>query len=514
MSFLPIVDRELRVRARLKSTYRIRWAAALLAMLIVSSMMFAAEVSSARRQIGSVMFVTLAWLAFVFCFLEGIRNTADCLSEEKREGTIGLLFLTDLKGYDVVLGKLIATSLNSFYGLLAIFPALAIPILFGGVTGAELWRMVLLLANTLFFSVTAGVLVSSISRHQRKAWLGTLAIIGGFIVVPFAVGGLCGWIKPNAPAEFILHFSPGYAFVAALDSINSGRPGGFWNSWLTLHFFAWVFLLLAAFLLPRLWQEGSATRESGLWRKPLFGFTSATGLKRAVFRRESLAINPVFWLAGRDDRQRAYIWLLAGAFVVTGLIWGQFSYLKQGSALAYVPLFHLALRIWVILQACHFFVEARRTGAMELLLSTPLTGDEIVRGQLLALKRFFGWPSITVVAAEMVLLMGQILTRNQDWFFTAFVSGVSGGWGILRLIPDLCAAAYVGMWQGVSARKPSQAVVLAILYAVVLPAALFCIPNIIIDFFLIFWAQRRLSEDFRATAVRSLGFTPMRMLWF
>jgi hypothetical protein len=55
--------------------------------------------------------------------------------------------------------------------------------------------------------------------------------------------------------------------------------------------------------------------------------------------------------------------------------------------------------------------------------------------------------------------------------------------------------------------------VLAILYAVVLPAALFCIPNIIIDFFLIFWAQRKLSEDFRATAVRSLGFTPVRMLW-
>ena len=32
-----------------------------------------------------------------------MRNTADSLSAEKREGTLGLLFLTDLRGYDVVL---------------------------------------------------------------------------------------------------------------------------------------------------------------------------------------------------------------------------------------------------------------------------------------------------------------------------------------------------------------------------------------------------------------------------
>ena len=31
--------------------------------------------------------------------------TADCLSEEKREGTLGLLFLTDLRGYDIVVSS-------------------------------------------------------------------------------------------------------------------------------------------------------------------------------------------------------------------------------------------------------------------------------------------------------------------------------------------------------------------------------------------------------------------------
>src|SRR5690242_21503418 len=96
-------------------------------------------------RVGGRMFATLSFLIAIFCGLEGLRYTADCLSEEKREGTLGLLFLTDLKGYDVVLGKLAATSLNALYGLIAIIPVLAIPLLLGGVSIGEFWRMTLVL---------------------------------------------------------------------------------------------------------------------------------------------------------------------------------------------------------------------------------------------------------------------------------------------------------------------------------------------------------------------------------
>src|SRR5437762_6345486 len=64
---------------------------------------------------GRYLFRALFGFAFVYCLFIGARLTADCLSEEKRDGTLGLLFLTDLKGYDVVFGKLAATSVNSIY---------------------------------------------------------------------------------------------------------------------------------------------------------------------------------------------------------------------------------------------------------------------------------------------------------------------------------------------------------------------------------------------------------------
>ena len=119
----------------------------------------------------------LSGYAFILCLLTGVLLTSDCLSQEKRDGTLGLLFLTDLKGYDVVLGKFIATSLNAFYGLLALLPVMALPLLLGGVTGAEFWRTALALVNALFFSLAPGICVSAFSRVSDRAVRNALGAI-------------------------------------------------------------------------------------------------------------------------------------------------------------------------------------------------------------------------------------------------------------------------------------------------------------------------------------------------
>jgi hypothetical protein len=45
-------------------------------------------------------------------------------------------------------------------------------------------------------------------------------------------------------------------------------------------------------------------------------------------------------------------------------------------------------------------VEARRSGLMELLVVTPLSGKEIVDGQWRALLRMFGWPVVLLLAVQ------------------------------------------------------------------------------------------------------------------
>ena len=130
MTFLPIVERELRVAARQHSTYWMRMVLAL-AAIAIGLFLYLARTQIPPQSLAKEIFGGLGGLSLLYCLSSGRRSTADCLSEEKREGTLGLLFLTDLKGYDVVLGKLAATSVGAFYGLLAVLPVLAIPLLGG-----------------------------------------------------------------------------------------------------------------------------------------------------------------------------------------------------------------------------------------------------------------------------------------------------------------------------------------------------------------------------------------------
>src|SRR5213083_5357 len=170
MSVLPIVRRELRVAARKRITFWLRVASAITAVVLGSGCMLMGGWQGVRTaQMGSILFHALTWTCLAAALGAGLFFTSDCLSEEKREGTLGFLFLTDLRGYDVVLGKLLATSLRGFYALLAVFPILAVTLLMGGVTGMQLWKTSLALVNALFISLAAGLFVSAISRDSQKA---------------------------------------------------------------------------------------------------------------------------------------------------------------------------------------------------------------------------------------------------------------------------------------------------------------------------------------------------------
>ena len=151
MSFLPIAQRELRATSRRRSTRWIRCSAALLAIgASLISPALAPAIAGIANTVNPLFGVQTA-CAFGLSILAGMFLTSDCLSEEKREGTLGLLLLTDLKSRDVVLGKFVATSVNALYCLLALLPVTAVPLLLGGVTLAEFWRMTLALLNGMFF---------------------------------------------------------------------------------------------------------------------------------------------------------------------------------------------------------------------------------------------------------------------------------------------------------------------------------------------------------------------------
>src|SRR6185503_5651553 len=115
-------------------------------------------------------------------------------------------------------------------------------------------------------------------------------------------------------------------------------------------------------------------------------------------------------------------------------------------------------------QASRFFVDARRSGLIELLLAAPLNGKEIVQGQWRALVRMFALPMIlflVVRAAE------EVLSTQVTWGFMWTTGGP--GWeamamaiftGLLTAVvtgANLIALCWFGMWMGMTSKNANFA---------------------------------------------------------
>src|SRR5437899_8438709 len=130
MNVLPVITRELRAQARQPFTFALRLFG-VGAMLAVASL-FALQYAAGPSQ-GALMFRYLHLTLFLTIWILVPLSAADCISRERREGTLGLLFLTPLKATDIVIAKSLAHGLRALTLLLAILPVFTISFLMGGV---------------------------------------------------------------------------------------------------------------------------------------------------------------------------------------------------------------------------------------------------------------------------------------------------------------------------------------------------------------------------------------------
>jgi hypothetical protein len=538
MAFLPIVERELRVAARKRSTFWVRIIAALVALVIGSGFLATVMVGSGvgGASLGRGLFGTLTWLSLCVALSAGLFFTSDCLSEEKRAGTIGFLFLTDLRGYDVVLGKLLATSLRGSFALLAVFPILAITLLMGGVTGPQFWKTSLALVNALFVSLTAGLFVSAISRDSQKALAMTLFLLMVWVAAGPACDAALAVINQRAFRPVLSLSSPGYLFTIA----GAWGTVPFWPGLLANQVLAWILLGLTCGLLPRTWQEKAAkpSMAMGSWAH-WWKFGGAT--RRAALRRALIDGNPILWLACRERWQAASLWILsfliAGGFTVVfardnqSILWFLWGNLTGAVA--------LALYLGTASHAGRFFVEAKSSGLLEVLLATRLSVIQIVQGQWRALVRMFGAPLAVCLAAQ---LLGTFLVQQRTWNFpaatapppasstttvtnttvvtrapaTGLVMNFAGGFtapsvlvtlatsaaGTLTVAANLAALAWFGMWMGLTSKKTNLAALKTIVFVQIIPWFVIGFASVMIIPLMFWWAS-----------VNKGNLTPQMMAW-
>lgn len=465
MTFLPILTRELRVASRKRATYWVRSAAGLV-VIGLGMWLYFMMAGQNQKDLARALFYGVAGLAVGFALLGGLMTTADCLSEERREGTLGLLFLTDLKGYDVVLGKLMANSVNALYSVLAVLPMLAIPLLMGGITIGESARMALLALDALFFSLAAGICVSSLSRSAFHAVLGTaLVILGCTAILPAGGSLLFALGKTRVVHTAFLVPSAGFAYYSALDQVYGKNQAPFLISMAAIHGLGWISLALASLIAPRTWQEGRNSARRQRLSEWLSAWRYGSSRERVLFRRRLLGRNPFFWVASRVRVGPALVWAFV-ALVACAWVWGlakaRREWLQPSMYFTTALFLNFVIRCWFAAEATRQIAEDRKSGTLELLLSTPLSVKEILHGQMLALIRQFLAPVLLILAVEC-LFMAATLTESGVFVVWVYCAGM------LMFVLDLIAIYWVGMWQGLSAKNQSRATSATLARILVLP---------------------------------------------
>ncbi len=471
MKSLHILDRELRQRARQRLTYGVRLGAAGIAMLIVLAW-FQNQESGNPAQTGQIVFGVLSWLLFGFCLLEGTRQTADAISAERREGTLGLLFLTELSGADVIVGKLVAAITHSFYGLLATFPVLGITLAAGGVTAGEFGRTQLALLSTLFLASTAGLWISARSRDEVRPVLASLALTLGIALGPVLID------VASPPGLTLPSFSPAMGLWFATDAAYRISADRFW----------WTQAALIA--LAGLFLFGAARRTSGTWSDVEVASTPARG-DRAE-RRWNYRVTPRLHAAPKPRRadsrpvaasvrrHRGLTLLVRVAVLLPfasllSVQWLVFRFLGSSPAVGgMLSTCSLAIEVLNVallaLAAALPLAHAKRTGALELLLCTPIGTETIVldhwdvywRRLRLPLAIYALLPSVL----HIVVWMAQAPSGNAyPWSYLFLGQGQHVILGLVRMI----VIGWLALWCAVSAGNLGTAMGRTLILSLLIP---------------------------------------------
>ena len=392
MTVLPVIVRELRASARQPFTYSLRMlgAAVLLLAGALFGLRYGFEPSLGRRLFGALHCTLFGAIWVLVPML-----AADCISRERREGTLGLLFLTPLKGTDIVVAKGLAQGLRAVTLGLAVVPVLSIPFLMGGVSWLEAVLSVVVNANAMCWALAAGLLASAWSSAWQRALLSaTMLALAFLLVLGTAAGGLLlHGMNQNKPGSAPI----GWDTASAAGFVLLTNASGFWSEiprWTSAKTVAWTlaqttfFSLLA--LVVVVVAAGARTRRSWQevppppWQVRLERIFCTPVLWRAFYQRwmrRKLERNPIGWLEQRTWNGRLVTWGWVAVLIsvystiltdrhffwVTNTIQELMALLLAGSLAA---------------GAAGSFRRERETGVLELLLVSPLGAGQIISGRL------------------------------------------------------------------------------------------------------------------------------------
>ena len=492
MNVWPVISRELQTAGSQVGTYWLRVAAGGIVLAAGVPAIGAGAMGLSNR--GGQVLGFLNSLLFTAIWILSPILAADCISRERREGTLGLLFLTPLTAASIVIAKSFVHALRTASLLLAAVPVLTMCLLIGGVSHLDILRMFCLDSAALLVALSAALIASSSGKHRTRviAMALILSLGSGFLFIHLhhlalfgqtqdlanawgaATGAFGSWSQPSSLSGIWIAPPTGMARQVVLSRSAFGLfPGGTSITSPGIVLVALAFLAGAILLLLFvLWSSARQLRDVALadaptqrqqwWLKRFCRPIIARGFLRSKMRR-ALNRNPIGWLQQYSWNARLTKWGWCLSVVVFQCLmlfnanWGQ-SYILWEVFGAFCLLAGIAFT------ASNSFASERQSGALELILVTPLRVSQIIGGRLRGivgqfLPGFLVWALIwlfcdpvrdikghllilAITSSVVTALVGLYFSLRQmhflaAWLATVFVSFILTGGFILAIWTEL-----------------------------------------------------------------------------
>jgi ABC-type transport system involved in multi-copper enzyme maturation permease subunit len=259
----PLLERELRRALRHRRERQIRlWVTVIFAAL---ACLFLLTNAGEIRSGWGAEFSHLLLLGGMILILQVPSYTAGVFAEERRNQTLGLLFLCGIGGAQLFLSKTLGAALVSFSRLLLLYPFLAIAFLGGGLSTDSFLAITCSLPVTLLFVFSVCVFASVCCREESTAL--ALAVVLAFsLCLPVPL-----WLRIspdpiNSLANQLLVLSPARATYLAATQLSTGSMAEFWTAALVSLLWSGLLLTAAAFVLERVWQDQPDRLSDSGWR--------------------------------------------------------------------------------------------------------------------------------------------------------------------------------------------------------------------------------------------------------
>jgi ABC-type Na+ efflux pump permease subunit len=365
------------------------WVLALTAWQITVGWEQAATLGDTAR-FGLFLFQVFTYVQLALLLFFSALSAASTIAQEKDRRTFVLLLLTDLRNYEIVLGKLLGSLLQILLLLAGMVPILFLNVLLGGVAPFQVLEATVVLATT---AVAAGSLGALVALWRDKTFQ-ALALTVLFLVLYFCLvhalallPAYVAWITPHDVDQWQSRLLPYVALQEVLEppavipiipvayafAICMGVLSVLLNGWGILKLRKWN---------PR--GEPIMQRE-----RPEDEAIDRAKAHAAPGKVRHVWANPILW---REIATRAYgrrtLLIKFAYLLVVGLVGyyalGPSQPGEWAAAKGLVPIGILSL-ILVSAQAVTAITSERDLGALDLLLVTDLTPKEFIFGKLLGI---------------------------------------------------------------------------------------------------------------------------------